>query len=283
MGLLTSEDSDRVLDYLNAGCLSASIVETPIAEGLIGNETGRERSEDPNRPVSGVSAVMILKDDVKLTRLNVRDRIRQTGQDRGIALLTTATVRGLDTVFARTPDGGDAHHQYEITVTQEGRTFPKALVEEIVSAILATFAEELDIPPDLEASIVSTETVTKASVDRYPELSGFVGGIRIRCDLAQAATGRELIDRFESVRFSADVPAYDSPHYEVLGVDLQPLEPDVPVQSFVYLTQAPESSAQAPVAEEWARLKRQEIQKISIATGRGSLPQVVQFEGPRIK
>ena len=276
-GSFTSMDIQRTMDYLNAGCLSVTIMETPIAEGFIDNGDETKKNTNHGKPANWISAMIILKEDVRLTRLNVRDRIRQTGQERAIATLAAATARGLGGPSGQMPDGDDFYHEYEITTAQEDKAIPPAAVEAITSAILATFEEELDLPPDLDVTVVSAEKVTAALADRDPELSDFLGGISIRCALGEGSTGRELIDRFENLKFRPDLAESYSYSYKILGVDLNPLGPDGPVNAFVYVSGGSPSLRELG-EEAWALFKKKEMQKIVIATRRGSLPRVTQFE-----
>ena len=67
--------------------------------------------------------------------------------------------------------------------------FAEPKVDEVVNnAILTAFANQLEIQQDLKPTIVSAQKIAEDVIASYPELIDFLGGIRIECEIENAAT-----------------------------------------------------------------------------------------------
>ena len=152
-------------------------------------------------------------------------------------------------------------------------------VDEVVNnAILSAFANELEIQQSLQPDIVSNERITEKVVDSYPELADFLGGMRIKCDLKRAATAGEIEQRFKDLRFKPDMQKLKWYAYEILDSDLNKLEPEQMVSSFVYVSVEPEAGFRELGDQELEQFTENEETKILAATTlETSLPRVTQI------
>jgi len=152
-------------------------------------------------------------------------------------------------------------------------------VEKTVNnAILAAFADELEIQQNLGPQIVSQEKITEALIDSYPELTDFLGGVKITCKIERAATAEELNARLADLRFKPDMRNLNWYSYKILGSDLTPMKPDSVVASFVYLSVEPEAGFRELTEDEWTWFVENETTKVTAATQlETSLPRVTQI------
>jgi SecD/SecF fusion protein len=152
-------------------------------------------------------------------------------------------------------------------------------VGEIVNnAILTAFANELEIQRNLQPEIISQEKITQQIIDSYPELTDFLGGIKIECKIERAATVDEINRRFTDLRFKPDTQNLNWYSYKILGSGMTTIEPNQPVKSFVYLGVEPEAGFRELSEEEWSQFAKNETAKILAATElETSLPRVTQI------
>ena len=148
------------------------------------------------------------------------------------------------------------------------------------NAIQTAFADELEIQQNLQLKIASQEKITEELIDSYPELADFIGGIKITCEIERAATPEEINARLADLRFKPDMQNLNwSYRYEILGSDLNAMEPNQPVNSFVYISAEPEAGFRELSEDEWTRFTENETTKVLGATQlEGSLPRVRQFD-----
>ena len=153
-------------------------------------------------------------------------------------------------------------------------------VDEIVNnAILTAFADELEIQQNLQPKIASQEKITEGLIDSYPELADFLGGIKIECKIERAATVEEIELRLADLRFKPDMQDLNQYPYKILGPDLTAMEPNQPVESFVYLSVEPEAAFRQLTEDEWTRFVENERTKVLAAAKlETSLPRVTQFD-----
>jgi len=152
-------------------------------------------------------------------------------------------------------------------------------VDEIVNnAILTAFADELEIQQNLQPKIISQEKITQQIIDSHPELTDFLGGIKITCKIERAATAEEISRRLADLRFKPDTQNLDWYSYKILGPALATIEPNQPVKSFVYLGVEPEAGFRESTEDEWAQFVKNETTKVLAATElETSLPRVTQI------
>jgi SecD/SecF fusion protein len=153
-------------------------------------------------------------------------------------------------------------------------------VDEIVNnAILTAFADELEIQQNLQPEIISQEKITQQIIDSYPELTDFMGGIKITCKIEKAATAEEINRRLADLRFKPDMQNLNWYSYKILGPDMTAIEPNQPVKSFVYLGVEPEAGFRELSEDEWAQFVKNETAKVLAATKlETSLPRVTQID-----
>ena len=152
-------------------------------------------------------------------------------------------------------------------------------VDEVVNnAILTAFANELEIQQNLQPKIVSQEKITPQIIDVTPELADFLGGIKITCEIGRAATVEEINRRLADLRFKPDTQNLDWYSYKILSPTMMAIEPNKPVDSFVYISVEPEAGFRQLTEDEWARFVKNETTKILAATElEASLPRVTQI------
>ena len=153
-------------------------------------------------------------------------------------------------------------------------------VQEIVNdAILNAFAGQLQIQQNLQPAITSQEKITEELIDSYPELTDFLGGVKITCEIQRASTADEIQRRFKDLLFKPDLRELNWYSYKILGSDLNAMEQNQPVNTFVYLSAEPEAGFRELTDDEWRRFVENETTKVLAAAElETSLPRVRQFD-----
>ncbi len=161
-----------------------------------------------------------------------------------------------------------------------GATIGEPQVDEVVNdAILKAFEEELEIQRNLVPTITGEEKMTEDIIDSYPELGEFMGGVKITCDIERAATAAEINARLADLQYKPDTQNLTRYSYKILGAGLSPIEPNEPVNSFVYISIEPEASFRELTEDEWTRFVENERTKVLAATKlETSLPRVTQID-----
>ncbi len=168
-----------------------------------------------------------------------------------------------------------------LTAAFENAELSEPQVDETVNdAILEAFADQLEIQQDLRPTIDSAEEITEQLVDSYPELTDYMGGIKIECSLERATTTKELNQRFNDLRLKPDAQSLNWYTFEILDSSLNPIEdPNRAIQSFVYVSAEAEAGLRELSEDEWTQFVENEKAKITAATQlEGSLPRVRQFD-----
>jgi len=163
--------------------------------------------------------------------------------------------------------------------------FPKAeistpQVNEVVNdAIMTAFAGQLEIQENLQPKIVAEEKISEETVNTYPELIDFLGGVKIACEIQRPVAAGELTERFNDLPFKPDMRNIQRYPYEILGSDLNELtDPNQPVTSFAYVSAEPEAGFRELTEDEWTRFVENERAKVLSATRlETSLPRVNQI------
>jgi len=152
-------------------------------------------------------------------------------------------------------------------------------VDEVVNnTILNAFADELQIQQNLLPEITSEEKITEELIDSFPELVDFLGGIRITCELERGTTAEDIDSRFKALRFKPDTQNLNYYPYQILDTTLNQMQPDKPVNTFVYLSAPPEAGLRELTENEWTQFIENETTKITAAaTLATSLPRVTQI------
>jgi len=162
------------------------------------------------------------------------------------------------------------------------------LDEVVNNAILTAFADELQIQQNLQPKITLQEKITDALIDSYPELSDFLGGVKITCEIERAATAEEISRRLADLRFKPDMQNFNWYRYKILDSDLNPMTSSQPrpsdergqtTKSFIYLSVEPEAGLRQLTEDEWMRFVENERTKVLAATMlETSLPRITQID-----
>ncbi|MBL7187890.1 MAG: protein translocase subunit SecD [Phycisphaerae bacterium] len=154
-------------------------------------------------------------------------------------------------------------------------------VDEVVNnAILTAFVNQLEIQQDLKPTIVSAQKIAEDVIASYPELIDFLGGIRIECEIENAATAGEITQRFGDLLFKPDMQHLVRYPYQILDTNLSAMtDPNQPVKSFVYVSAESEAGLRELDEDEWTQFVENEKEKVMAATQlASSLPRVRQFD-----
>ncbi|MGA2069716.1 MAG: protein translocase subunit SecD [Sedimentisphaerales bacterium] len=151
--------------------------------------------------------------------------------------------------------------------------------DEIVSnVILAAFGDQLEIRKNLKPTIASAEKITESMLESSPELTDFIGGTAIRCELETGAPASEISQRFEELKYKPEMRGATWYPYRVLDSNLKTMDPNLPVKSFVYLTAEPELASGQQDSDIWTQFVDGEKAKVTDAMQiASSLPHVTQI------
>jgi SecD/SecF fusion protein len=106
-----------------------------------------------------------------------------------------------------------------------------------------------------------------------------MGGVKITCDIKRPATAREINARLADLQYKPDLQNLTRYSYKILGANLSPIEPNEPVNSFVYVSVEPEASFRELAEDEWTQFVENEKTKVLAATRlETSLPRVTQID-----
>jgi len=278
----------------------------------------------------GTSVQINLKEDARLTKTQVEERIHRFGEQIGNPKIAAARVYAVGTTglqyeinttetnkttvnvtFARTDtqhnvdsvtaaivkaqkqSAGELSNlrvtqnqqdpaEFTIATSQVNKTLIKRIlnrafdkedvdisepvVDEIVSrAIMTSFEGQLQILENLQPQIVSVEKITETVIDTNPELSDFLGGVKIVCNIQKAATAGQIMDRFADLRFKPDMRNLRWYPYEVLNTNLTPIQQNTTVKSFVYVSAVPEAGFRNLNIDEWNRFVENEKTRVTAA------------------
>jgi SecD/SecF fusion protein len=288
------------------GGYSAQIsLKEPMDRQEVENAIGRIGAEWGNPALEAASVYTVGKS-------NKQYEINTTETNKTITIITfsevafhtaqtvTEAIQKAQVKFAGTLSNlrvspGDEAGAFVVTTSQMNRTLVKNVLaaafadatvsdpqlDEVVNrAILEAFAGKLQIQENLQPQITATEKVTDELIGSYPELADFLGGARITCKLERPATGREIQDRLADLRFKPDLRDLNwSYSYEVLDAELNELEPNQPIESFVYISVEEGAGFSELTDEEWDRFAENETRKV-LAAGEQetSLPRVTQID-----
>jgi SecD/SecF fusion protein len=153
-------------------------------------------------------------------------------------------------------------------------------VDEVVSSVvLRAFENELLMQQSLQPKIVSTEKITEAMVDNYPELVDFLGGVMLKVETARAATADELEQRIKNLRFKPDMRHLNWYSFRLLNSELGQADANEPVKSFVYVSSEPGAAFGEMSEDVWTQFVENETTKVLTAAQiETSLPQVTQID-----
>jgi len=224
------------------------------------------------------STKIILPADALLSSEQIHSAIENTGAPLA-DLSVTADPQNPAAVTVTTSQTNRTLVKNALTQALPDAQVSEPVVDEIVNrAILTAFGDQLEIQQDLKPQITSAEKITEDFIDTYPELSDFLGGVKITVQLQKATTAEDLDARFASLRFKPDTQNLNWYTYKLYNTDLTAMEPNQPLRSFVYVSVEPEASFRELTETQWERFVETESAKI-IAAGQleTSLPRVTQI------
>ncbi len=163
--------------------------------------------------------------------------------------------------------------------------FPEATISEpevdevVNNAIVTAFQDELEIQQNLRPTIASQEKLSEELIASYPELTDFVGGVKIECKIETATTLEDIKQRINALQFKPDTQNLNRYPYEILGPNLTSTDPNEPVNSFVYVSTDEEAGFRELSEDEWTQFVENETVKVLAASKlEASLPRVRQFD-----
>ena len=202
--------------------------------------------------------------------------------DRKLSNLTVAPISQNEPSFAiSTSQISPSLVKSVLTAAFPDADISEPQVDEVVNdAVTKAFANQLKIQQNLQPRITSKERVTQELIDAHPELIDFVDGIRINCALETPTTPQEIDQRIKDLRFKPDTRSLDwDVRYQIFGANVTPVDPNQPVQSFVYVSAGPEAGLRELTEDEWTRFVENETAKVTAAaSSETSLPRVIQID-----
>lgn len=157
---------------------------------------------------------------------------------------------------------------------------PEPEIDEVVSnAIRKAFDGQLEIQQNLQPTITSESKITENAVESYPELTDYIGGLKIECRLATPASLEEIDRRLKDLRFKPDTQNLTWYTYDLFGPSLKPVDANTPLDAFVYVSTEPEAGLRELGEDEWNRFAENERTRVLAATRlETSLPRVTQID-----
>ena len=157
---------------------------------------------------------------------------------------------------------------------------PEPEIDEVVSnAIRKAFEGQLEIQQNLQPTIASETKIDESVVESYPELAGFIGGLKIDCRLDRPASLDEVDRRLKDLRFKPDTQNLTFYTYELFGPGIKPVDANQPLDSFTYVSTEPEAGLRELTEDEWSRFTENERSRVLAATQlETSLPRVTQID-----
>jgi SecD/SecF fusion protein len=165
------------------------------------------------------------------------------------------------------------------------KAFPQAQIsepklEDVVSdAIRQAFEGQLTLQQNLRPTIASAEKVTDQTIETYPELAQYAGGIKIEVTLETPASLQEIDQRIKDLEFRPDTQDLASYTYGVFAPGLKPAEATQPLKAFTFVSMEPEAGLRELNETEWAQFVDNEKTRVLQATEREtSLPRVTRID-----
>jgi len=153
-------------------------------------------------------------------------------------------------------------------------------VDEVVpNAVRKAFEGQLEIQQNLQPTIAASDKITATTVETYPELADYIGGIKMDVTLSRPALRQEIDQRLKDLRFRPDTQDLAWYPYQLFGAGFKPLETTGPVSAFTYVSAQPEAGLRQLSAEEWSQFVNNEKARVVQAAQREtSLPRVTQID-----
>ena len=153
------------------------------------------------------------------------------------------------------------------------------VVDEIVSrAVRQAFEGKLLIQENLQPRILSANEIDDSMIEKFPELSDFLGGVRITVGISTPATISQIEKRINDLRFKPDMQDLQWHKYQILSTDMTTLAEDMQLSEFIYASAESDAGYREFDQEQWDRYTENERKKILTAASlQSSLPRVTQI------
>jgi SecD/SecF fusion protein len=165
------------------------------------------------------------------------------------------------------------------------KAFPQAQIsepklEDVVSdAIRQAFEGQLALQQNLRPTIASAEKVTDQTIETYPELAQYAGGIKIEVTLETPASLQEIDQRIKDLEFRPDTQDLASYTYGIFAPGLKPAQATEPLKAFTFVSMEPEAGLRELNEQEWTQFVDNEKTRVLQATEREtSLPRVTRID-----
>jgi SecD/SecF fusion protein len=163
--------------------------------------------------------------------------------------------------------------------------FPDATISDpkvnqiVTDAVLSAFEGKLSVLQNLQPKITDTEKITETTIESHPELTDYLGGVKIICQLGLTASGTEIERRFGDLRFKPDMRELSWYSYKLFDTQFKPIDPNEQVNSFIYISASPEAGFGQMSEDVFRQFTDNETTKVSSAMELAtSLPQVTQID-----
>jgi SecD/SecF fusion protein len=157
----------------------------------------------------------------------------------------------------------------------------KPKVDEVVpNAVRKAFEGQLEIQQNLQPTIATADKITDATIETYPELADYIGGVKMDVTLGRPAVPHEIDQRMKDLRFRADTLDLVWYPYQLFDPGMKPLlETTEPVSAFTYVSMQPEAGLRTLTDDEWGQFVNNEKSRVLQAAEREtSLPRVTQID-----
>jgi len=222
------------------------------------------------------------------------DSASQTVESVTAAIEKAQADQGRDLASLRVAADGAKANTFIVTTSRVNpsmlkdlleKAFPEADIPEpeidavVSNAIRTAFEGQLEIQQNLQPTIASESRINPEVVDSYPELAGYIGGLKIDCQLEKPASLGEIDRRIKDLRFKPDTQNLTFYAYGLFGPDLKPVDVNTPLEAFVYASTEPEAGLRELSEDEWQRFSENEEARVLAATRmETSLPRVTQID-----
>jgi len=165
-------------------------------------------------------------------------------------------------------------------------SFPNAQVSEpkvdevVPNAVRKAFEGQLEIQQNLQPTITAPEKIANTTIETYPELADFIGGVKMSVTLGRPALPREIDQRLRDLQFRRDTQDLATYPYQLFDAGMRPLlETTQPVTTFTYVSTQPEAGLRTLTDDEWNQFINNEKARVLQAAEREtSLPRVTQID-----
>jgi len=218
----------------------------------------------------------------------------QTVESVTAAIKTAQSEQGRDLANLSVTPNNDKSNAFVVSTSRVNpsilqslleKAFPEAEtaepeIDEVVSnAVRSAFEGQLEIQQNLQPTITSESRIDEDLIDSYPELAAYIGGLKIECRLEKPASLQDIDGRLKNLRFKPDTQDLTWYTYDIFGPDIKAVDPNKPVNAFVYVSVEPEAGLRELSEDEWNRFMENERTRVLAATTlETSLPRVTQID-----